>query len=292
MPITPYVATPAYGGLCDATYVYGLCDFTRLCVERQIAAKVNILAGESLISRARNHLVSLYRKTKCSHLAYVDADMGWRGQDLIDMCESGLPVVCGIYPKKGYDWKRMLAEARSGKVETPEEMRRRAVIFNVRLKDEDVKAGKVTRLKTPDGKVFIEAARGATGFMVITRETIEKMIEAYPDRRCFDGAAEQHNLFAAGPDPAADPVFKLRALVRAGTATEEEIAQLAVELLSAAPIDPSDPSQNRIDYLGEDYAFCQLWTLIGGQIYLYPGAKLSHTGQATYEGDVEQLFTG
>jgi hypothetical protein len=286
MSITPYIATPAYGGQCDASYVYGLCDFTRLCVERSIAAKMYIQAGESLISRARNHIVTTFRRTKCSHLCFVDADMGWRGQDLFDMIESDLPVVCGIYPKKGYDWTRMFAETRAGKTETPEEMRRRAVIFNVRLKDEDVAAGRVTRLTTPEGKIFIEAARGATGFMVITRETIEKMIDAYPERRCFDGAEEHYNLFAAGPDPAADKTQQLRALIRDG-ATQNEFAEAAIALLGDTPT----PTEN-VDYMGEDYAFCRLWTMTGGKIYLYPGAKLTHTGQATFEGDVAQLFTG
>ncbi len=285
MTLSPYLATPCYGGLCDINYTYGLLDFMRTCLQRSIPAKVNLQAGESLIPRARNHLLACYRQTKCSHLAYVDADIGWRGQDLIDMMESGLPVVCGIYPKKGYDWERMMTEIRAGRVATADEARQRAVNLCMHLRDEDIKSGHVPRLRTDDGKVFIEAARGATGFMVITRETVEKMIEAYPERRCFDGNEEHYNLFAAGPNPADDPITALRAAVRAGN-DPGAVGKLAVELLG----DPTAPTKTA--YLGEDYAFCQLWTMIGGKVYLYPGAKLSHTGSATYEGDINQIFKG
>jgi hypothetical protein len=299
--ITPYLATPCYGGQCDVSYVQGLLGFTRLCVQKNIDAKINLQAGESLIARARNHLLACFRQTKCSHLAYVDADMGWRAQDLFDMMETGLPVVCGVYPKKGYDWERMLKTARmthplsTGTTDlgpdyafkTGDEIRRRATVLNMKLRDEDVAAGKINRLKTPDGKVFIEADQGATGFMVMTRETVEKMVAAYPDRRCFDGVEEHYNLFAAGPDPAEDPTTRLRSLIRSGDHSTETVGQLAVELLGDRAKAPESTK-----YLGEDYAFCRLWTMIGGKVYLYPGAKLTHTGMATYEGNVDQIFTG
>ena len=38
--------------------------------------------------------------------------------------------------------------------------------------------------------------------------------------------------------------------------------------------------------LGEDVSFCKRWTDIGGEIWLYPNATLSHTGPTRFDGNL------
>jgi hypothetical protein len=44
-------------------------------------------------------------------------------------------------------------------------------------------------------------------------------------------------------------------------------------------------------YTSEDYFFCNLWREHGGQIYLNPYIKLTHTGTYVFSGDLQKLGT-
>jgi len=44
-------------------------------------------------------------------------------------------------------------------------------------------------------------------------------------------------------------------------------------------------------YLGEDIAFCNLWTKIGGKIYADAKTSLTHYGGHAYKGSLDQIFT-
>lgn len=43
-------------------------------------------------------------------------------------------------------------------------------------------------------------------------------------------------------------------------------------------------------YLSEDYFFCTKWREAGGDIWLFPFAKLDHTGSYTFEGNIENIM--
>lgn len=47
---------------------------------------------------------------------------------------------------------------------------------------------------------------------------------------------------------------------------------------------PFIPMVRHNRYLSEDFAFCQRWRMIGGEIFLAPDIRLSHTGSHTFEG--------
>jgi hypothetical protein len=41
---------------------------------------------------------------------------------------------------------------------------------------------------------------------------------------------------------------------------------------------------------GEDYTFCERWTAIGGEIWLYPDISFTHTGVKDYKGNYHQTL--
>ena len=95
---------------------------------------------------------------------------------------------------------------------------------------------------------------GATGFMMIKREVIERIIMARPDLHYAD---------AIGLDPKYDP-YKY------------------------ALFDTSIDEVTR-EYLSEDYHFCKLWRGMGGKIWADLSIKLDHTGYYKFAGDATKL---
>jgi hypothetical protein len=49
-----------------------------------------------------------------------------------------------------------------------------------------------------------------------------------------------------------------------------------------------DPVSRR--YLSEDYTFCRLWQMMGGDVFLDPRTGLNHVGHYTFKGNIRKLF--
>jgi len=109
-----------------------------------------------------------------------------------------------------------------------------------------------------DGR-FVTATYAGGGFQLLTRAAIERMIAAYPETH-FTST----NTYPPPP-----------------TASERLYA------LFDSRIDPDSGL-----YLSEDYAFCQRWRAIGGEIWLDLDSRLTHTGPHSFAGDFTRRGTG
>ena len=149
------ICTPAYGGMLTTTYTQSLLGTVIKFIETGIGFDFITVPNESLIQRARNGLLKefLDRKT-CSHMLFVDADMGWSPDAvmrLIAIAKMGHPIVGAAGPRK----------------QTP-------LTFCCNFE-----SGTLTR---DDATGCLEVKEIGTGFLMIAREAAEKMVEAYPDR--------------------------------------------------------------------------------------------------------------
>ena len=55
---------------------------------------------DSLVTRARNKLVTEFLKTDCTHLFFIDADISFEPDDLIRVLAFNKPLVAAPYPIK------------------------------------------------------------------------------------------------------------------------------------------------------------------------------------------------
>ena len=108
---------------------------------------------------------------------------------------------------------------------------------------------------TKDG--FTEITAGPTGFMMIKREVFEKLAEKYPERKTVNKQLVGNKVET----------------MEKGWYTFFETAQ--------------DPENG---YLGEDIAFCRLWTNIGGKIYADTQTPLTHFGSHAFHGSLNMMF--
>jgi len=149
------IATPAYSGSLTVEYVGAVFANCADLAGKGVIPYLEILPGNCYVSLARNEIVSLFLKSDATHLLFWDDDVGAPDNGAYRLLQwQDCDVVAGVYPKK---------------TEKPD--------YPVRLL-EGMKPGPVTGL--------VECEGLPTGFMLIKREVIEKMIEAYPERRFVD----------------------------------------------------------------------------------------------------------
>jgi hypothetical protein len=248
-----FVATPMYGGMCTGQYCKSSADLAILASKYGMDVRFFYLYNESLITRARNYLVDEFLRSDCTHLMFIDADIGFDPDDVIALsviAETGndKEVVCGPYPKKCISWEKIKKAVDRGFADKDPQQLERYVgdyVFNPTDGQESI------ALNEP-----VEVLEGGTGFMMIQRGVFEKYRKAYPHlsykpdhvrTEHFDGSREIHAYF--------DCVI--------------------------------DPKTKR--YLSEDYMFCQYARDAGMKVWLCPWMKLEHQGTYVFGGSLVDL---
>ena len=248
-----FIATPMYGGMCTGQYCKSSADLAILASKYGMDVRFFYLYNESLITRARNYLVDEFLRSDCTHLMFIDADIGFDPDDVIALsviAETGSDkeVVCGPYPKKCISWEKIKKAVDRGFADKDPQQLERYVgdyVFNPTDGQESI------ALNEP-----VEVLEGGTGFMIIQRGVFEKYRKAYPHlsykpdhvrTEHFDGSREIHAYF--------DCVI--------------------------------DPKTKR--YLSEDYMFCQYARDAGMKVWLCPWMKLEHQGTYVFGGSLIDL---
>jgi hypothetical protein len=238
------VCTPCFGGLVTQGYMLATTNLLLLGTQMGFGVSVELLGYDSLITRSRNALVAKFMdRTDATHLMFVDADITYQPAQILRMAAFDQDVVAGMYPLKLRDWSvDAIVRIRGGEsLET-------APLRYVGLPCEEVER------QAQDG--FVTGEYAGTGFMMIKRATLSRMMEAYPDLRF----AAAHDRATQNPSPYQFALFDCM-------------------------IEPETRH-----YLSEDYTFCRRWRQIGGLIWLDTQGALVHTGGHDFAGNPALRF--
>jgi hypothetical protein len=166
-----FIATPMYGGLCNGQYTVGLLTSVGVFSQAGIQMQYAYMMNESLITRARNSLAHDFLESDCTHLMFIDADIGFNPADIPPMIHADKDIICGLYPKKEINWIDVVKAVNAG---VPAEQLHHytgAFVVNAVGNAETIEGS----FGTP-----LEISNGGTGFMVIKREVFEGLIGKVP----------------------------------------------------------------------------------------------------------------
>jgi hypothetical protein len=171
--VTPnlLVATPMYGGMCNGQYTLGMIQMVSVFTQARVPFQYSYMMNESLITRARNSLAHDFLATECTHMMFIDADIGFNPTDILHMINANKDIICGIYPKKEIDWLQVTNAVQAGV--PPQELNKYTGAFVVNL---------VGDAKSAQGDINqpIQISNGGTGFMLIQRKVFETLIGKVP----------------------------------------------------------------------------------------------------------------
>lgn len=168
-----FIATPMYGGMCTGSYASALMQTPIKFAQAGVQMYYCHMMNESLITRARNSMAYDFLASSCTHLMFIDADIGFDADDIIRMVEADKDIICGLYPKKEIHWARVTQAVQSGV--PPHELKDHTGSFVVNLIDNE-KAE--VKQNTP-----FEISNGGTGFMLIKRTVFEQLADKVPQYR-------------------------------------------------------------------------------------------------------------
>ncbi|ACB96773.1 hypothetical protein [Beijerinckia indica] len=241
-----FLATPCFGGLVSQHYMQSVLSLVQFGGQAGFDITLALLGHDSLITRSRNTLIAQFlQHTEATHLLFVDADIAFDPEQVFHMLAFDQDFVAGIYPLKVIDWTQ-------------------PAIKRVAMREESFETAAlhyVGSLET--GQALERKGRFATGiycgggFMLLKRQVVTRLIEAYPQSRyknvhAFSNAKAENNY-----------------------------------ALFECLIDKETEA-----YVSEDFGFCQKWRDIGGRIWLDTEGRLTHIGSYQFSGRPAHRYAG
>ena len=243
-----------YGGQCAGLFTKSTNDLSMLCAAHQIPLKYYFLFNESLVQRARNYIVDEFLRSECSHLMFIDSDIGFNPKDVLALVGLQISdpekydIVTGPYPKKTIAWEKVARAAAEGYGNENPFMLEQFTsdyVFN------PVKGMTQFRLGEP-----VEVSEAGTGFMLISRQALEKYRDAFPE-------------LAYRPDHVRTNQFD-------GSRDITAFFDCVI-----------DPASKR--YLSEDYFFCRKAREIGLKVWMCPWMQINHVGSYIFKGNMAAI---
>lgn len=248
-----HYCTPCYGGQVTEPFFRSWSRAHMMFTKHEIPYSLTTSANESLISRARCHMVAYFMANpEATHLMFIDADINFDSLDILHMLQHDKDIIVGAYPKKNVSWNNVKHSVLQNPNIDIELLNSYGANYALNFKYNDNDPDKGVRVE--DGLATLKDA--GTGFMLIKRTVIEKMIFKYPELY-FNN--DLH--------------------------LDEEFAKWTYLFFDCL----HEPETKR--YLSEDYAFCRRWQDIGGKVWLDPLVNLDHIGNYTFSGNVKNIFT-
>ncbi len=235
------IGTPCYGGQVYSNFANSLLKLQAACAKRGgVDLSVNMMWGDALITRARQNIVTQFLDdATATHLLFIDADIVFEPDQFFRLLDFNAEMSAAAYPTKKVDWDKARVLSQSG----VKDLKSSALSYVVEFTDP-----KKIEMKNGFGKVKY----AGTGFLMITRETLLKMIAKYPE------------LKYSGQHLAQDP-FK-------GSEFRYALFNCFIEPETGV-------------YLSEDYSFCRRWTDMGGEIWMDLKSQLTHVGPMSFVGN-------
>lgn len=248
-----FVATPCYGGQLQEPYFRSTIKLMTFFNQHQIPLAFGTIANESLVTRARNVLVAYFLNSDFTHMLFIDSDIEFQVEDVLKLYAHDKDVAVGAYPKKGVNWQRIKDSVLSNPQVNVSDKEIAANGSDYAVNFQFVNREERT-ISIENGAVKLHDA--GTGFMMIKRDAILKMIKAYPELKYNNDV----NISAPG--------------------LEDKFYALFDTMI--------DPIDRR--YLSEDYTFCRRWQDLGGDIWLDPSISLNHYGSFCFQGNPSAII--
>lgn len=254
-----YILTPCYGGTVFVNYMQCLVNTLKTFLDIGIPLSVEFCKCDSLVPRARNNLIAkAMADPAMTHVMFIDADISWEPLDIIKLIISDKALIGGIYPLKQYQWSKLLKDPQNpyntNVVQTILMKKNGSQLASIISDETAVQCNMVKyNVNYIDSTLKIEYNMAevkhiATGFMMIKRDTLERLMAAHPMTKYVDDVG-----FLKGHEQ-----------------------RYAYALFDCEVVDGH--------YYSEDWLFCHRWSKLGGKTWMDVSINLTHTGVEDYKG--------
>jgi hypothetical protein len=148
-----HIGMPCYGGNVSEPTMTSLLRFILMAQQVGLNWSLDTMVNESLVTRARNNLMAkMMTNASATHFMFIDADIRFQPESILQMIACDKDVIGGLYPKKALPVNYVINLKRETKVQ---------------------------------GDIFTVDTMG-TGFLLFKRHVYEQLCKAHPECKYVD----------------------------------------------------------------------------------------------------------
>jgi hypothetical protein len=148
-----HIGMPCYGGNVSEPTMTSLLRFILMAQQVGLNWSLDTMVNESLVTRARNNLMAkMMTNQSATHFMFIDADIRFQPESILQMMACDKDVIGGLYPKKALPVNYVINLKRETKVQ---------------------------------GDIFTVDTMG-TGFLLFKRHVYEQLCAAHPETKYVD----------------------------------------------------------------------------------------------------------
>jgi len=148
-----HIGMPCYGGNVSEPTMTSLLRFILMAQQVGLNWSLDTMVNESLVTRARNNLMAkMMTNQSATHFMFIDADIRFQPESILQMMACDKDVIGGLYPKKALPVNYVINLKRETKVQ---------------------------------GDIFTVDTMG-TGFLLFKRNVYEQLCKAHPECKYVD----------------------------------------------------------------------------------------------------------
>jgi len=148
-----HIGIPCYGGMVSEPTMTSLLRFILMAQQVGLNWSLDTMVNESLVTRARNNLMAkMMTNEQATHFMFIDADIRFQPESILQMMACDKDVIGGLYPKKALPVNYVINLRRETKVQ---------------------------------GDIFTVDTMG-TGFLLFKKEVYVKLCAAHPETKYVD----------------------------------------------------------------------------------------------------------
>ena len=170
-----FISTPCYDAMMTMQYTMSILNLNVLLCENNIEYVIDFVGNESLIPRARNNSLSKFIDSNFTHMLFIDSDIEFPAQAVLDLIKFDKDVVCCAYSRKSYNWNKFMHSITS-EPNSNESLDSRGLDFTF-----NVMTDKNNNVIKSKDKNFVKVKHASTGFMMIKREIVNKLCKKHTE---------------------------------------------------------------------------------------------------------------
>lgn len=148
-----HIGIPCYGGMVSEPTMTSLLRFILMAQQVGLNWSLDTMVNESLVTRARNNLMAkMMTNPAATHFMFIDADIRFQPESILQMMACDKEVIGGLYPKKALPVNYVINLQAQTKVQ---------------------------------GDIFTVDTMG-TGFLMFKRDVYAKLCAAHPECKYVD----------------------------------------------------------------------------------------------------------
>jgi len=153
------VGIPAYDGRVNLKTAFALAKLSALVDKMGVQLMLTQVSGCSIVTKARNSIVHEFLKSNATDLLFVDSDVIVTEDAILRLLalSGGKDITAGVYPRRGADRKFFL----------------------------DMYYGEDEQFEF-DANGMVRVLRIGTGFMLIRRHVLERMVSNHPEWQYYN----------------------------------------------------------------------------------------------------------